>query len=106
MSTEMYTTTAVTPNNASVASRAGSGSGAGSISGGRLTELMGVAEATPPMESDGSPTPVQDLSNALINSTELFLSTKQGLEGDDQWFPSPEDAFESTASRAKPLKAH
>jgi hypothetical protein len=77
-STEMYTTTTATPNQ--------------------------TAGATPPADVYGSPTSVPD-ANTLINPAELFLSSKQGLEGDDQWFPSPEDVFESTTSHAKPLKA-
>lgn len=84
-STELYTTTTATPNHA------------GGIS---------VAGTTPPVEGEGSPTPpVADVQSTLINPAELFLSKKQGLEGDDQWFPSPDDVFESTTSHARPLKA-
>lgn len=46
----------------------------------------------------------QPASNILTNPAELFLS-KQDLEGDSNWFPSPEDVFESTTSHSKPLKA-
>lgn len=40
-----------------------------------------------------------------VNPAELFLSSQQGLEGDENWFPTPEDIFESTTSHSKPLKA-
>ncbi|THH10468.1 hypothetical protein EW145_g1296 [Phellinidium pouzarii] len=42
---------------------------------------------------------------SMINAAEIFLSARQGLEGDEQWFPTPEDVFESTTSHSKPLKA-
>lgn len=50
--------------------------------------------------STGDPSPVSP-----INPAEIFLSSKQGLPGDDDWFPKPEDVFESTTSHSKPLKA-
>lgn len=42
---------------------------------------------------------------AVVNPAEVFLMEKQGLKGDDSWFPSTEDVFESTTSHSKPLKA-
>ena len=85
-------------------------------SGGSLTEM---AEATPTAPSGGGGTtpsfetpetramreqqvPPQIVS---INPAELFLNSQQDLQGDDQWFPSAEDVFESTTSHSKPLKA-
>ena len=43
-------------------------------------------------------------ASSMLNPAELFLS-EQDLDGEDQWFPRPEDVFESTTSHAKPLKA-
>ncbi|KAL5520100.1 hypothetical protein ACEPAG_1760 [Sanghuangporus baumii] len=44
------------------------------------------------------------VASSMLNPAELFLSN-QDMEGDDEWFPRPEDVFESTTSHAKPLKA-
>ena len=40
-----------------------------------------------------------------LNPTELFYSARQGLEGDEQWYPNAEDVLESTTSHSKPLRA-
>ncbi|KAL5524537.1 hypothetical protein ACEPAF_9677 [Sanghuangporus sanghuang] len=51
-----------------------------------------------------SPQSAPNIASSMLNPAELFLSN-QDMEGDDQWFPRPEDVFESTTSHAKPLKA-
>ncbi|TDL22224.1 hypothetical protein BD410DRAFT_788955 [Rickenella mellea] len=41
----------------------------------------------------------------VVNPAEVFLSSNQGGEGESNWFPLPDDIFESTTSHSKPLKA-
>ncbi|EJC98092.1 uncharacterized protein FOMMEDRAFT_97970 [Fomitiporia mediterranea MF3/22] len=60
---------------------------------------------TAPLSSSTEPS-TSDVHTTMLNPAELFLAAEQGgLEGEEQWFPRPEDVFESTTSHAKPLKA-
>ncbi|KLO05580.1 hypothetical protein SCHPADRAFT_946794 [Schizopora paradoxa] len=88
-------------------------------SGGSLTETARTPDSSTAGAGLGGTTPAnvdippnealstQGASSQMIsiNPAELFLSSQQDLQGDDQWFPSPEDIFESTTSHSKPLKA-
>ena len=64
-----------------------------------------TSNGTPTNEPSFSPPSSETTQSTTINPAEIFLSSKQGLEGDETWFPSPEDIFESTTSHSKPLKA-
>ena len=82
---------------------------------GSMTPIAEVASSSVPTESTSdasSDSLVPSTSTSrntkpppVLNPAELFLSSKQGLEGGEQWFPAPEDVFESTTSHSKPLKA-
>lgn len=107
------------PASGSVGSSAG-GSGSSTAttfsfgsSAGSLTEMERTPGATGGVTPSSVDTPearaIRDQhvppQIVSINPAELFLSSQQDLQGDDQWFPSSEDIFESTTSHSKPLKA-
>lgn len=82
---------------------------------GSFTTIGSPGSPSPMTEGAPSPDPLspdpssEDLTPSgtipVVNPAEIFLSSKQGLDGDENWFPSPEDIFESTTSHSKPLKA-
>lgn len=79
----------------------------------RSQSVFTLGSPTPPTEDVSDPFASQIASPELtpptiassVNPAELFLSSQQGLEGDENWFPTTEDIFESTTSHSKPLKA-
>lgn len=71
-----------------------------STSTGSGSTLTGISlhNNTPSLRSDS------DMTARSVGST-VTPPEIHGLDGDDEWHPSPQDVLESTTSRSKPLKA-
>ena len=94
----------------------GSGSGSGGGSGDSLIGSFGSTSDTaiPPSEAASSQSmTVRGAGDgeaeeilATVNSLEIFAgdTPKLGLDGDETWYPRPEDVLASTTSHSKPLR--